>query len=73
MNFEWNKVNKVDLVDDLVKVATFNVVAHVLMNVRYGEPLFNERFVYFTLFVLTGFAVHHIFLRRRAQALGASL
>jgi hypothetical protein len=73
MNFDLSKVNKLDLEDDLVKVETFNVVAHVLMNVRYGEPLFNERFVYFTLFVLTGFAVHHIFLRRRAQALGASL
>jgi len=73
MNFDLSKVNKVDLVDDLVKVATFNVVAHVLMNVRYGEPLFNERFVYFTLFVLAGFATYHIVLRKRALALGASL
>jgi hypothetical protein len=62
---DFSKVNRKDLITDLVKVATFNVVAHILMNMRYGEPLFNERFIYYTTFILIGFATYHIFIAPR--------
>lgn len=57
---DFSKVNKKDLITDLVKVACFNIVANILMNVRYQEPLLNEKFIYSLVFILTGFAVYHI-------------
>jgi hypothetical protein len=57
-----DKLNKQALISDLVKVATFNLVAHVLMNARYNDPLFNEKFIYSLVFILIGFTVYHIFL-----------
>ena len=60
MNF--SKVNKKDLISDLVKVATFNIVAHVLMGVTYNEPVLSEKFVYSLIFTLLGFALYHVFI-----------
>jgi len=59
---DFSKVNKRDLITDLVKVACFNIVANILMNVRYQEPLLNEKFIYSLVFILTGFAVYHIII-----------
>jgi len=57
---DFSKVNKKDLITDLVKVAIFNIVANILMNVRYQEPLLGEKFIYSLVFILTGFAIYHI-------------
>lgn len=62
---DFSKVNKRDLISDLVKVATFNIVAHVLMGSTYNEPMFSEKFVYSLIFILLGFAVYHVFIHRR--------
>jgi hypothetical protein len=59
---DFSKVNKKDLITDLVKIACFNIVANILMNMRYGEPLLSERFIYSLAFILIGFATYHIFL-----------
>jgi hypothetical protein len=57
---DFSKVNRKDLIIDLVKFACFNIVANILMNVRDQEPIFSEKFVYSLVFLLTGFAVYHI-------------
>ena len=57
---DFSKVNKKDLITDLVKIACFNIVANILMNMRYNEPLLSERFIYSLVFILTGFATYHI-------------
>ena len=53
-------LNKKALASDLVKVATFNVVAHVLMHLRFGDALFDEKFVYSLIFILLGFTLYHV-------------
>jgi|UniRef100_A0A6C0H1B6 hypothetical protein len=65
MNF--SKVDRKGLIIDLVKVACFNIVANILMSVRYNEPLLNEKFVYSLVFILTGFAVYHLFIGPRLE------
>ena len=67
MNF--SKVNKKALISDLVKVATFNIVAHVLMGLRFDEPLFSEKFLYSLIFILIGFTVYHVALDLQVVAL----
>ena len=62
---DFSKVNRKDLIIDLVKFACFNIVANILMNVRYQEPIFSEKFVYSLVFLLTGFAVYHIVIAPR--------
>ena len=42
---DFRNVNRKALISDLVKVATFQIVAHVLMSLRFNEPLFNEKYV----------------------------
>lgn len=64
---DFSKVNKKALIIDLTKVACFNIVAHILMNMRYGEPLFNEKFIYSLAFILAGFAVYHVFIAPRLE------
>ena len=59
---DLSKVDKKALVGDLVKVATFNIVAHALMSYKYGDELFNEKFVYSLIFILIGFAIYHVVL-----------
>jgi hypothetical protein len=59
---DFSKVNKKALISDLVKVATFNIVAHVLMGLRFDEPIFSEKFVYSLIFILIGFTVYHVAL-----------
>lgn len=62
---DFSKVNKKDLITDLVKIACFNIVANILMNMRYNEPLLSERFIYSLVFILTGFATYHIVIAPR--------
>ena len=59
---DFSKVNKRALFSDLVKVATFNIVAHVLMGLRFDDPLFSEKFIYSLLFTLIGFTVYYVVL-----------
>lgn len=54
--------NKKSLVTDLVKVATFNIVAHILMHVKYNDSLFDTKFIYSLIFILIGFTVYHLYL-----------
>jgi hypothetical protein len=65
---DLSKVDRKGLIIDLVKVATFNIVAHILMNMRYGDPLFNEKFIYSLVFILAGFVFYHIFVGPRLEA-----
>jgi hypothetical protein len=62
---DFSKVNKRELISDLVKVATFNIVAHVLMGSTYNEPILGEKFIYSLIFILLGFAVYHVLIHRR--------
>lgn len=64
---DFSKVNRKALIIDLVKVACFNIVANLLMNVRYGEPALSEKFNYSLIFILAGFAVYHIFIAPRLE------
>jgi hypothetical protein len=66
---DFKKVNKKALVEDLVKVATFNIVAHVLMSIKYGDELFSDKFVYSLIFILIGFTVYHVLLDSRVRSL----
>jgi len=59
---DFSKVNKKDLITDLVKIACFNIVANILMNMRYREPLLDEKFIYSLAFILIGFATYHILI-----------
>jgi len=58
----FDKVNKKALLSDLAKVATFNLVAHFLMHVRFNEPILSEKFIYSLVFILLGFATYHYLL-----------
>lgn len=59
---DLSKVNKKDLITDLVKIACFNIVANILMSMRYNEPLLEEKFLYSLAFILIGFAVYHVII-----------
>lgn len=65
----FKNLDKTGLITDLVKVATFNIVANILMNLRFGEPLLDQKFLYSLVFILVGFAAYHIFLHRRVVKL----
>jgi len=58
----FDKVNKKALIGDLAKVATFNLVAHFLMHIRFNEPILSEKFIYSLVFILLGFATYHYLL-----------
>lgn len=62
------QVNRKALIGDLAKVATFNLVAHFLMHLRFNEPLFSEKFVYSLVFILLGFATYHYLLDSHVNA-----
>jgi len=62
------KVNKKALLGDIAKVATFNLVAHFLMHLRFNEPLFSEKFIYSLVFILLGFATYHYLLDNMVNA-----
>jgi len=64
---DLNKVNKKQLIKDLVFFMTFQGVAHILMHMRYEEPLFNEKFVNTLSFILIGITVWHIFILPRLE------
>ena len=64
----FGKVNKKALIGDLAKVATFNLLVHFLMHLRFNEPLFSEKFIYSLVFILLGFATYHFFLDSRVNA-----
>ncbi len=64
---DLSKVNRKALITDLVKVACFNIVANILMNVRYGEPMLSEKFIYSLVFILAGFAIYHIVIAPRLE------
>ena len=64
---DLSKVNRKALIIDLVKVACFNIVANILMNVRYGEPVLSEKFIYSLIFILAGFATYHIVIAPRLE------
>ena len=57
-----DKLNKKALFSDLVKVATFNIVANLLMHLRFNEPLLDEKFLYSLVFILIGFTTYYILL-----------
>jgi len=65
---DLSKVDKKSLITDLVKIACFNIVANLLMSIRYEEPLLSEKFLYSLTFILTGFAVYHIIIAPRLLA-----
>ena len=62
---DFSKVNRKDLITDLVKVACFHIVANILMGYKFGEPQLSERFVYSLVFTLVGFATYHILIAPR--------
>lgn len=64
---DFSKVNKKALIIDIVKFSTFHLVAHILMNMRYNEPLLNEKFIYSLTFILMGIAVYHVFVAPRLE------
>ena len=64
---DFSKVNKKALIKDLVFFGTFNIVAHLLMNMRFNEPLLNEKFIYSLAFVLIGITVYHLFVDSRLE------
>ena len=68
---DYSTVDKKGLISDLIKVATFNIVAHILMSSSYNEPIFGEKFVYSLIFILLGFAVYHVFIHKRLMNLVA--
>lgn len=57
-----DKLNKKALFSDLVKVATFNIVANFLMYLRFSEPLLDEKFINSLVFILIGFTTYYILL-----------
>jgi hypothetical protein len=61
---DFSKVDKKALFSDLVKVATFNIFAHLLISSTYNEPLFAEKFVYSLVYILMGFAVYHVLIHK---------
>jgi hypothetical protein len=64
---DFSKVNKKALIKDLVFFGTFNLIAHILMNMRYNDPLFSEKFIYSLAFVLIGITVYHLFVESRLE------
>jgi hypothetical protein len=64
---DLSKVNKKALIKDLVFFGTFNFVAHILMNMRYNDPLLSEKFIYSLAFVLIGITVYHVFVEARLE------
>ena len=62
---DFSKVNKRDLITDLVKVACFHIVASILMGIVYSEPSLTPRFLVSLTTILIGFATYHIFIAPR--------
>jgi len=62
---DFSKVNKRDLITDLIKVACFQIVASVAMGLSYSEPILNEKFLYSLFFILLGFTTYHVVIAPR--------
>lgn len=54
------------LINDLIKVATFQIVAHLLGLYAAGKinQMFNKDFLQTLVFVLIGFAVYHLLINK---------
>jgi len=65
---DFSKVNRKQLIKDLVFFSVFHSVAHVLMNMRFGDPLLSEKFIYSLVFILAGVSVYHLFVDSRLEA-----
>jgi hypothetical protein len=63
-------VNKYGLAHDLIKVALFNILVHVAMEIQYNNSrdLFGHKFLYQLLFVEAGFALFYIFVEPKVKA-----
>lgn len=62
-------VDEYALAHDLIKVALFNVLVHVAMEIQYNNSreLFGMKFLYQLLFVEIGFALFYIFLEPKVK------
>jgi hypothetical protein len=67
---DFSAVDKYGLAHDLVKVALFNVLVHVAMEIQYNNSrdLFGHKFIYQLLFVLAGFAIFYLVVEPHIKA-----
>ena len=63
-------VDKYGLAHDLIKVALFNILVHVAMEIQYNNSrdLFGIKFLYQLLFVELGFALFYLFVEPKVKA-----
>jgi len=60
----FSDVDKYGLTHDLIKVAFFNILTHIAMELTYNESkdLFGAKFLFQLSFVLMGFALFYLFV-----------
>lgn len=68
MNF--SKVDKYGLAHDLIKVALFNVLVHISMEINYNDSkgLFGKHFIVQLLVTLIGFTLFYLFAEPHIKA-----
>ena len=67
---DLSKIDRYGLAHDLVKVALFNILVHVAMEMQYNNSrdLFGTKFVFQLIFVLAGFAIFYLFVEPHIKA-----
>jgi len=52
------------LINDLVKTATFLIIAHILLKIQTGKQLFDQDSVYSIIYVLLGLIFYWILIAK---------
>jgi uncharacterized membrane protein len=68
MNF--SKIDKYGLAHDLIKVALFNILVHISMEINYNDSkgLFGQHFLVQLLITLTGFTLFYVLIEPHIKA-----
>jgi hypothetical protein len=71
---DFSKVDKYGLAHDLIKVALFNILVHISMEINYNESkgLFGTHFLVQLLITLIGFTLFYVFIEPHVKAFFSS-
>jgi hypothetical protein len=62
INLDWSLIDKKNMTHDLIKVALFNLCAHIVSVLYFKEEFLNHKFLIILFAIELGFALFYIFL-----------
>ena len=62
INLDWSLIDKKNMIHDLIKIALFNICAHIASVIYFKEQFLNHKFLIILFAIELGFAIFYIFL-----------